>query len=110
MKWLQAVLPSAALLRRIDHVTEQALDELGAFCYSVRTRSVGWGSRLTLFIYIQSDTITREELEMFRPWIANMINQRLGTRLRADQLYLQCCVGLEWPQASLDTHTQPAGL
>jgi hypothetical protein len=108
MKWLQNLLPGPLLLRQIDQVTEQALDEAGAFCYAVRTRSVGWGSRMSLFIYIQSDTITARELEVLRPWLTSLINRRLGTRLGVGQLYLQCRADMEWPHSSLDTH--PAAL
>jgi hypothetical protein len=116
MKWLQSLLLARPmLLRQVDQITEQVLDEAGAFCYSVRTRSVGWGARMSLFIYIQSDTITAKELELLRPWLTTLINRRLGTRLHEGQLYLQCRADIEWPQSSLDTlpaslDTHPARL
>jgi hypothetical protein len=92
MKWLRTLFPRRPLDHEISLIAEQTLDEIGVFCH-LDTRVVGSGTDIAVFMYVHGDTITARELELVRRWITERVNDRLGTRLRLDHVFMQSSFG-----------------
>lgn len=93
MGWLANLLRSArgeALLKEIDQVVEQALDEIGVFCDCVRTMRAERDGHTSLLVVIHSDAVKTEEVQSLRSSLAFAVNRRLGTRIGKERLIVMC--------------------